>query len=199
MNISSVTFGKTYISKTPVRNNKTGKKEYFDFVQYDTKKDIETIEKTSEKWKEAFAGGGIYTGFIAEHMKGNIPQNKNDVRYYGIEDSKGNIQAVCEVEFDKTVWPKETNKIVEDIIYMETNPINAYGSKNRTYSKLGVSMFLKLVEFAKQENADKIELTDSSYGFWDKMPFFENSRFRNTVFLKRKNYDMCMKKLDGMI
>ena len=199
MNINQITFGKTFISKTPVRNLQTGKREMFDFVQYDEKKDIETVEKTSENWKKNSFGGGIYAGYIAEHMKGNIPQNKDDVRYFGIEDKQGNIQAVCEVDFDQTGFLKEKRKVIEDIIYMETNPTNAHGVRHRKYSGLGVSIVSRLIDFAKKENAEKIELIDSSDGFWEKVPFFEETKLKDIIFLKRKNYDECLKKLDEMI
>ena len=198
MNINPVSFGKTYISKTPVRNNKTGEKEQFDFVQYNTKEDIESVEKTSDEWKANSFGGGIYAGYIAEHMRGDIPENKFNKGYYGIEDSNGDIQAVCEVEYSDDNWALKGNR-AEEIIYMETNPKNTYGTKQRKYSGLGISMFSKLVELAKKNYGDRIEIIDASDGFWESLPFIEKTLFRDILILKRKNYDDCIKKLNEMI
>ena len=194
MNIQAITFGKKYLGKAPVKNNNTGKKELLDFVEYNDRKDISQLKQTAEDWEQKRFDN--YIGMFASDLKCDIRDNIHTRKYYGIEDEKGDIQAICEVRDLK--YPKGEKKNYIECI--EVNPDNAHSSEQRKFSKLGTSIFKEIVKIAKRSKAKGIEIIDASEGFWDKMPYIEdNSENDGDLILHSNNYDECIKKLDEMI
>ena len=200
MNISAISFGKTYISKTPVRNFQTGKKELMNFVQYDNMEDVKKIGKIAKEWGYPDKKNGQYASYIAEHMKTTIPTANPYRKYYGIEDNHKNIQALCEVKLDDPELLEVTDEIEEKINFITANPKNSYGSKTRQYSKLGISLLKEIIKLAKKDNVENVYLTDNSDGFWDCIPFANKiNSYLQTFKIYGKDYDNCIEKLDEMI
>ena len=211
MQINPVAFGKTYISKTPVRNLLTGEKEMFDFVEYDDVfEDKSNIEKAQKKWTyyinfiegiyKTNYGEEIYNDFLDSEYR---PQE----HYFGLEDKNGEIQALCEVienqkgiEVPITV-KKQPNPL--EILFFMVNPKNGHKSNNRKYSKIGTSFFKEIVNYAKNKNHGYIALSDASHGFWCSLPSLETGKPKyfteKTKFLRGSKFDICTKKLDKRI
>ncbi len=187
MNISPISFTKLYKGKSAVINKKTGEKEALDFVEYEPEKDYDFVGKQAKKWRETSKYSGLI-GAIARGM--NFNRGKTYLKYYGLEDKKGDIQAICQI------MPYKTNNTIE-IDSLEVNPKSMYGGKNREYSKLGTSLFKEIVKLAKERNAIYINLTDFSGGFWDKMPYLQTSKYDNSKMkLFNKDYDKCILEID---
>ena len=216
MNINPVTFGKKYITKVPVQNNKTGEKELMNFVQYDTKDDVFTIENTSKIWYMPREVPNIsYSSFdfnipqiringdLASMMTYDMKKHifSGSYKFYGIEDENNEIQALCEIKSDIPICAENMNDREEKIELVIVNPKNSYDSKNRKYSKLGTVMFKKIVQLAKENNAVCIKLTDITGGFWNKVPYVNSSHkyFCQEKILDKKDYDKCLEKLDEII
>lgn len=215
MNISPASFGKKYISKVPVQNNQTGKKEVFNFVQYDSKEDIPVIKDASINWsqkKEPVITS--YNGYFFEvptmslnsdfvdNIVSNMEKNKflKGHEFYGLENKNNEIQALCEVKSYKSLFSKDASKKEEKIEYLTVNPKSSYGARGREYSKLGTIMFRKIVKLAKDNNVKCIKLLDCSDGFWAAMPYVTpKDKYKIEYRLFEEDYDKCLKKLDETI
>lgn len=194
MQINPISFGKKYLGKAPVRNNSTGKREMLNFVEYDSKKDIKQIEKTSKKWGTPSELRGVYAGYVAKHMKKSIkyPGLLKDLKYYGIEDRHRRIQALCEVLISTK------NEKTANITYGAVNPENSYGSTDRKYSKLGTSIFREILKLAKKDNIKNVWLIDGSKGFWNSIPLIKKDKF-GICTISDTDYSDCAEILDKMI
>lgn len=198
MSINSVSFGKKYLGTAPVRNNKTGEREMLNFVEYDSKKDVLSLSKTANIWNKK--RGGNFIELIALGLNFSLTNTRKRTHNYGIEDDKGEIQAVCKTETKNYTDKKGTACEIEYIAYFEVSPDNACNSFERKYAKVGTSLFSEIVKIAKKKGLHHVYLTDMSGGFWEKMPFIQKAKNPDEdMAIYSKNYDECLKKLDEMI
>ena len=188
--LNPISFGKIYISKAPVLDAENKKKVNLDFVEYEPAKDAEHVSDEAKIWRE----GSLFGGFIASISHDmDFHKGRTRTRYFGLEDEKGHMQAVCEIKPHKSRRAFELGAI-------EVNPKNMFGADKQKYKKLGSSAFCEIIKLAKKEKARYIGLIDLSGGFWSKMPFirkFDNNFSDKALF--SEDYDECIKKIDETI
>lgn len=216
MKIAPINFCKKYISKTPVREMETGKKVDFNFVKYENCPEDEiALQDATENWTKYLISKGVYkNGYCTssnygEEIFGDFQNSeyRPNEHYYGLEDEKGEIHALCEVlEGEKTIemppsFKKQNNPL--EILFFITNPKNKYRNPNREYSKIGTSFFKEIVNLAERKKYDYIALSDASHGFWTSLPSLEsekkNEDMEKIKFLRSSKFNGCIKKLDKRI
>lgn len=175
MNIPPVNFGKKYISRANAVSVSDNKKIQMDFVEYEkTGSDLLKIIQTSELWEEKYGEPDTYIGSIAMDFYETVKRNEinTNKRFFGLEDKKGRVQAICETrDYDGVVKVYDNiKKPVTLITYFCTNPKSMHKKEQREYSKLGTSLFASLLKHFKTQNPKEIRLCDSSRGFWNTIP-----------------------------
>lgn len=182
---NNCSFGKTYLGNDTVNTN-NGKSADVFFVEYnlDNSKDWKQVKNLKALWGE----DSDYTERIVNSfktLKENYDSSMNYMHFYGLEDKYGNTLAIAKVSDDD----KNSDKVKESCVkigFIQVDPDESYLSRGRHYFGLGETLVSNIVQKAKAEYADSIELMSANEGFWKKNGYFKNVSSNAKVFPTRR-------------
>ncbi len=197
MKISPVTFGKNYIRQIRVPNKKEKKVATLNFVQYENK--ISDKDQLKAETKKRFRNiEGFYASAIYEDFTDNMAQEDSKVKFFGIEDDDGKIQALMEVHSNvnsdyQYIMPKKQGL---EISLMCVSSDNKHRAQERKYQGLGAQLVSGAIRQAMDEDSDFIILENKEDEFWSKMPYFQDFEYGSIKVLDSKDFAKCATKLD---
>ena len=199
MKISPISFTQKYVRSIKAKNCQTNKTDSLNFVMYED--DIQDKNKLKQETKAQFSTvEGVYAKCIYQDFVDNMVYNEPNVKFWGIEDEDGNIQALMETASD---IKSEYNDIMPDKKGMEVslmcvNSENSHTADNRKYRGLGLQLVSSAVKQAKEEGSDFVMLQNAEDRFWSGVPCFEDYYYGAIKVLEKKDFTNCAKRLDKM-
>ncbi len=180
---SKISFAKTFINRTYVRKN-DGTSMPVNFVEYDSKNkdDREQISNLQDKWSHAFYIQNVTKDFLNKKTGFGRPVQ----RLKGIEDGKGNVFAIAELQTKSKVKAGKFGRY-EYIAYILADPDKKYETytTTRSYKGLGETLVKEIVKQAKKEGKSCVELCSANEGFWKKSGLFNRVPSKDGCLLRR--------------
>lgn len=198
MQINPISFTQRKIRKVKVQNLQTRQIEGMHFVEYDhTKKDMEKLNRTQSEWSGPKSPS--YAHIIYKHFIEAVAENNRDIRTFGLEDKRGNIQALCQTNSgEREILYDEMPKINTgvELSYLSVNPDNIHGSSKRQYSGVGSKMVASVIKEVKKEGKDYLALGNANPGFWGGIKEFQSYDNGSVKVLNGSDFTKCMKGLN---
>lgn len=199
MKISPITFTQKYVRSINAVNQRTKEADRLNFVMYED--DNQDKNKLKFETSNRFEGvEGAYAKCIYQDFADNMVYKEPNVKFWGIEDEEGNIQALMETASDveseyNDIMP---NKKGMEVSLMCVNSENSYTADDRKYRGLGLQLVSNAIQQAKEEGSDFVMLQNAEDRFWDGVPCFEDYYYGAIKVLEKKDFTNCIKRLDKM-
>ena len=199
MKISPISFTQKYVRSINATNQRTNKTDRLNFVMYEDGNN----DKNKLKCETAhrFEGvEGAYAKCLYNDFADNMVYRDERVKFWGIEDEDGEVQALMETTSD---IKSGFNDIMPDkkgfeVNLMCVNSNNTHFANDRQYKGLGVRLVQNAIHQAMEEESEFIILENCEDKFWSGIPCFYDHEYGAIKFLKKRDFKNCIHKLDKM-
>lgn len=200
MKISPISFTQKYVRSIKAKNCQTNKTDSLNFVMYED--DIQDKNKLKQETKAQFSTvEGAYAKCIYQDFVDNMVYNEPNVKFWGIEDEDGEIQALMETTSDVKsgygdIMPDKEGL---EVSLMCVSSNNSHSADERKYRGLGLQLVAGAIQQAKEEKSDFVILQNGEDRFWAGVPCFEDYYYGAIKVLEKKDFTNCIKRLDKMV
>lgn len=200
MKISPISFTQKYVRSINATNQKTNGADKLNFVMYED----DNSDKSKLKFETArrFEGvEGAYAKCIYQDFADNMRYKDGKVKFWGIEDEDGEVQALMETTSDVKsgygdIMPDKEGL---EVSLMCVSSNNSHSADERKYRGLGLQLVAGAIQQAKEEKSDFVILQNGEDRFWAGVPCFEDYYYGAIKVLEKKDFTNCIKRLDKMV
>ena len=200
MKISPITFTQKYVRSIKAKNCQTNEVDSLDFVMYED--DIQDKNKLKLETSGRFEGvEGVYAKCIYQDFVDNMVYCNPRLKFWGIEDENGEIQALMETTsgIESGYSDIVPDKKGMEVSLMCVNSENSYTADDRKYRGLGLQLVSNAIKQAQEEKSDFVILQNAEDRFWDGVPCFEDYYYGAIKVLEKKDFKNCAKRLDKTV